>query len=79
MNDLTSSAPNAVPTGIELDVAIVGGGVSKNYEDFFPFLKLQTRIVPAVHRNNAGILGSAALASPIPAAAPEPEFETDAR
>lgn len=45
------------------DLFIVGGGVSKNYEDFFPLLKLHTPIVPAVHRNNAGILGAAALAA----------------
>ena len=44
------------------DLFIVGGGVSKNYEDFLPLLNLKTRIIPAVHRNNAGILGAAALA-----------------
>jgi len=44
------------------DLFIVGGGVSKNYEDFIPLLDLKTKIVPAVHRNNAGILGAAALA-----------------
>ena len=44
------------------DLFVVGGGVSKHYEDFFPFLDLNTKIVPAVHRNNAGILGAAALA-----------------
>jgi polyphosphate glucokinase len=43
------------------DLFVVGGGVSKNYEDFFPLLKLNTKIVPATHRNNAGILGAAAL------------------
>jgi len=45
------------------DLFIVGGGVSKNYEEFFPLLQLSTPIVPAVHRNNAGILGAAALAA----------------
>ncbi len=45
------------------DLFIVGGGVSKNYQEFLPLLKLKTPIVPAVHRNNAGILGAAALAS----------------
>ncbi|GAA1445011.1 polyphosphate--glucose phosphotransferase [Leifsonia poae] len=44
------------------DLFIVGGGVSKNYKDFLPLLDLKTEIVPAVHRNNAGILGAAALA-----------------
>jgi len=44
------------------DLFIVGGGVSKHHEQFLPLLKLNTPIVPAVHRNNAGILGAAALA-----------------
>ena len=44
------------------DLIIVGGGVSKQHEQFLPLLKLQTRIVPAIKRNNAGILGAAALA-----------------
>lgn len=44
------------------DLFIVGGGVSKHSEEFLPLLDLKTKIVPAVHRNNAGILGSAALA-----------------
>ncbi|HPM52484.1 MAG TPA: ROK family protein, partial [Rhodoglobus sp.] len=46
------------------DLFIVGGGVSKSYEEFLPLLSLNTPIVPAVHRNNAGILGAAALAAP---------------
>ncbi|HWH26955.1 MAG TPA: ROK family protein [Pseudolysinimonas sp.] len=41
---------------------IVGGGVSKSYEEFLPLLSLRTRIVPAMHRNNSGILGAAVLA-----------------
>lgn len=45
------------------DLIIVGGGVSKSSELFLPLLKLQTPIVPAVFRNNAGILGAAALAA----------------
>ena len=45
------------------DLFIVGGGVSKHYEDFFPLLKLNTEIVPAKFRNNAGILGCASLAA----------------
>jgi polyphosphate glucokinase len=46
------------------DLFIVGGGVSKSYQEFLPLLTLDTPIVPAVHRNNAGILGAAALAAP---------------
>lgn len=44
------------------DLFIVGGGVSKNAHEFLPLLSLSTPIVPAVHRNNAGIIGAAALA-----------------
>ena len=44
------------------DLFIVGGGVSKHADQFLPLLKLNTPIVPAVHRNNAGIIGAAALA-----------------
>jgi polyphosphate glucokinase len=43
------------------DLIIVGGGVSKQHEEFLPLLKLKTPIVPALKRNNAGILGAAAL------------------
>jgi polyphosphate glucokinase len=41
---------------------IVGGGVSKSHHEFLPLLRLDTPIVPAGLRNNAGILGAAALA-----------------
>jgi polyphosphate glucokinase len=43
------------------DLFIVGGGVSKSHEEFLPLLRLNTPIVPATLRNNAGILGAAAL------------------
>jgi len=45
------------------DLLIVGGGVSKSYEEFLPLLDLRAPIVPATLRNNAGILGAAALTS----------------
>lgn len=41
------------------DLFIVGGGVSKEHEQFLPLLKLKTKIVPATSRNSAGILGAA--------------------
>jgi polyphosphate glucokinase len=45
------------------ELFVVGGGVSKSYQLFLPLLHLRTKIVPADLRNNAGILGAAALAT----------------
>ncbi|TXN32172.1 polyphosphate--glucose phosphotransferase [Lacisediminihabitans profunda] len=45
------------------DLFILGGGVSKEYKNFLSLLHLNTPIVPATLRNNAGILGAAALAA----------------
>ncbi|MDL9979686.1 polyphosphate--glucose phosphotransferase [Microbacterium candidum] len=45
------------------DLFVVGGGVSKHPDRFLPLLDLKTPIVPAKHRNNAGIIGAAALAA----------------
>jgi len=47
------------------DLFVVGGGVSKNARDFLPLLSLKTPIIPAVHLNNAGIIGAASLAAPL--------------
>lgn len=44
------------------DLFIVGGGVSKEHEDFLPLLSLKTEIVPAKLRNSAGIIGAAMVA-----------------
>lgn len=52
------------------DLIVVGGGVSKHSEHFLPLLKLRAPIVPAKHRNNAGIIGAASLAVPVPEALP---------
>ena len=43
------------------DLIVVGGGVSKHAHEFLPLLELHTPIVPAVHRNAAGIIGAASL------------------
>lgn len=43
------------------DLFIVGGGVSKHADKFLDRLSLRTPVVAAVHRNNAGIIGAAAL------------------
>jgi polyphosphate glucokinase len=45
------------------DLFIVGGGVSKEHENFLPLLKLKTPIIPAELRNSAGIIGAASLAN----------------
>lgn len=44
------------------DLFIIGGGVSKRYQKFFPYIKCKTEIVPAQLRNRAGIVGAAAAA-----------------
>jgi len=41
---------------------IVGGGVSKKHQKFLPLLDLNTEIVPAKLRNEAGIVGAAVMA-----------------
>ena len=46
------------------DLVIVGGGVSKNADEFLPLLKTRFGIVAATMKNNAGIVGAAALAAP---------------
>jgi polyphosphate glucokinase len=45
------------------DLIVVGGGVSKDHEEFLPLLKLKTPIVPAKLENKAGIIGAAWLAA----------------
>jgi polyphosphate glucokinase len=45
------------------DLIIVGGGVSKKHDRFLPLLDLRCPIVPALLRNDAGIIGAAALAA----------------
>lgn len=45
------------------DLFLIGGGVSKQHEEFMPLIGVRTPIVPAALRNNAGIIGAAALAA----------------
>lgn len=47
------------------DLFIIGGGISKKADKFFPYLTTKTEviIVPAQMRNDAGIIGAAYLAS----------------
>ncbi|MFM6980653.1 MAG: polyphosphate--glucose phosphotransferase [Micrococcales bacterium] len=44
------------------DLVIIGGGVSKQWEEFLPKLDLRAIVVPAQKRNSAGILGAAKIA-----------------
>ena len=44
------------------DLFILGGGVSKNFDEFSQYLHLDTPIVPAASRNHAGIIGAALAA-----------------
>ena len=44
------------------DLFVVGGGISKESDQFLPQLKLRTRIIPATLQNRAGIIGAARLA-----------------
>lgn len=44
------------------DLFILGGGVSKNFDDYRQYLHLNTEIVPAETKNHAGIIGAALAA-----------------
>ena len=44
------------------DLIILGGGGSKSFNEFFPLLTTNTRIVRAQFQNNAGIIGAAQYA-----------------
>jgi polyphosphate glucokinase len=44
------------------DLIIIGGGVSKKHEKFFPLLTLRSEIVPAHLLNEAGMIGAALAA-----------------
>ncbi|MEQ8413932.1 MAG: ROK family protein [Imperialibacter sp.] len=44
------------------DLIVVGGGISKKHKEFFRYLDLETKVVPAKLRNNAGIIGAALAA-----------------
>ncbi len=44
------------------DLIIVGGGISKKHDKFLPLLTIETQMVPAQMRNEAGIVGAALMA-----------------
>jgi len=41
------------------DLIIIGGGVSKKSDKFFPYIQIRARVVPAKMLNDAGIVGAA--------------------
>jgi len=45
------------------DLFVLGGGVSKKFDKFAPFLHTRAEIVPAQLRNHAGIVGAALVAA----------------
>ena len=45
------------------DLFVVGGGVSKESDQFLPLLDISTEIIPAKLRNKAGVVGAALYAS----------------
>jgi polyphosphate glucokinase len=49
------------------DLFVVGGGVSKDADQFLPLLELRTPIVAATLQNKAGIIGAAHLAAQLAA------------
>lgn len=59
------------------DLFVVGGGVSKDHEKFLPLISTRAPIVPAALRNQAGIIGAAALADLAHGANPDPDDLVD--
>ena len=52
------------------NLMILGGGVSKSADRFVPRLTVQTPVVPALLRNDAGIIGAAIIAAEAPIGRP---------
>jgi len=49
------------------DLFVVGGGISKQAEEFLPLIDIDTEIVPATLLNKAGVVGAALYATEAPA------------
>ena len=45
------------------DLLVIGGGVSKDHEKYFPYLHTEAELVPAKLLNQAGIVGAALAAA----------------
>lgn len=54
----------AMETLLWPDLIIIGGGVSKKHDRFFPYFTVKTRVVPAQLLNEAGIVGAALTVPP---------------
>jgi polyphosphate glucokinase len=63
------------------NLMILGGGVSKSADKYVPRLTVRTTVVPALLRNDAGIIGAAIIAAETPPAptTPEPSAAPEAR
>ena len=44
---------------IPAELIIIGGGISRKFDKFSPFLDLRAKVVPAKYTNQAGIIGAA--------------------
>jgi polyphosphate glucokinase len=53
---------NMVDRLLSPDLIIIGGGISKQHEEFLPLIDSKLKIVPAEAKNNAGIIGAAFIA-----------------
>lgn len=53
---------NQVHRLLSPDLVIVGGGISKQHEEFLPLIDTELKLVPAESKNNAGIIGAAFVA-----------------
>ena len=47
------------------ELIIIGGGVSRKHEKFFPHIKVNAELLPAELRNQAGIIGAACRAADV--------------
>jgi polyphosphate glucokinase len=47
---------------VPAELIIIGGGVSRKFEKFSPYLDLRAKVVPAKYSNQAGIIGAALFA-----------------
>jgi polyphosphate glucokinase len=59
------------------NLIILGGGVSKNADRFIPRLTVRCPVVPALLRNDAGIIGAAIVAAETPAPPPDEPAPND--